>query len=386
MLIPLQPKIGYGFSTMKPMDVAGYDYNQIGIYHNYHFNTENYTWPQPLVKNSVLIDGFSPNLNKKLHAGHLKNLTVAAAVSNISGNGNAVAMLGASLGVNEGAYDELMGWYKKAKYNPKIYLDTELPFTTASLTDGEGEYAGCKMYNGVVVVKSNGKPTYAAHDLSFAENIKPTHYLTGAEQLEHFVSLGFGDKHQPIGLLLGSDGKKMKSTVKKEGDEANMLSASELFDTVVDSLKETPHPDLLAWNILAWNFNSSSKNKNTKFNLNNWINPASPGMYISYTYAKIKTALAKAQLVGDQTQIKTNNLPLLSVTSYFNYYYNSSSLSLEPHHLAQYGFDLAKSLATVYQQEKIVGGDLGTIFTLECGVSKLAEVMSLLGMNLLTTV
>lgn len=212
---PLPPRIGVGFTSIDPLkDPQGYDHKPLRGFHNYHVTKKNWGWPEKLPETKPrVIDGFSPNLNKKLHGGHLKNLAVANALANILG-GKPVAMLGASLGIQEGALETYLDWCDLAGYQPTIYLDTHLPPPSINFTDGTGEYEGCKMFGDVVAIKSNGTPTYAYHDLAFAEDIGPDFYLTGNEQKPHFASLGLGDKHLALGLILGPDGKKMRAQSK----------------------------------------------------------------------------------------------------------------------------------------------------------------------------
>ena len=174
-------------------------------------------WPIKPIPSKIVFDGFSPNLNKELHIGHLKNLVIASAITNIT-SAIPVAMLGAAKGINDSAVEAYKNWCSLANYNPKIYFDIELPPTSKILVDGTNEYIGCKMFNDGVIYKSNGESTYAAHDLSFAELVSPDFYLTGQEQSTHFKSLGLGNKHIPMRLVLGKDGTKMKSTIKKDGD------------------------------------------------------------------------------------------------------------------------------------------------------------------------
>ena len=63
--------------------------------------------------------------------------------------------------------------------------------------------------------------------------------ITGSEQRGHFAALGLADKHLPIGLVLGPDGKKVKSS---GGDP---LLAAEAFDLVAEQLDPTPSPKQL---------------------------------------------------------------------------------------------------------------------------------------------
>ncbi len=98
---PLPKDQGVGFFSLEPVpDVEGYRYEQVGRYHNYYFTKENNDWPKSFDfnPNDYRIDGFSPNLNKTLHIGHLRNLALAVSLSRIT-EGEVVSLLGASLGI-----------------------------------------------------------------------------------------------------------------------------------------------------------------------------------------------------------------------------------------------------------------------------------------------
>ena len=72
----------------------------MGIHHNYHVTKQAWKYPTTVKPSEIVFDGFSPNLNKGLHVGHLKNLCIAAAITNIT-NAKPVAMLGAANGVKQ---------------------------------------------------------------------------------------------------------------------------------------------------------------------------------------------------------------------------------------------------------------------------------------------
>jgi arginyl-tRNA synthetase len=331
-----------------------------------------------------VLDGFSPNLNKELHVGHLKNLCIAAAIANIT-QAKPVAMLGAANGVMDGALAKYQNWCKLAGYMPAIHLDVELPSPTVPLTDGVGEYAGCKMMGDVVIYKSSGAATYAAHDLSFAETVKPDFYLTGEEQHPHFVSLGLGDKHLPMGLVLGSDAKKMRSTVKQAGETANGMTAEELISQIAAVIKPTENPMDLIWNVLAWQFNSAAVAKSTMLDVNGWCKITSPGIYITYTNAKVCKALTLAG-EADAGQMTLEDAQLCGYASYFQYHWQNAIESKEPCHIAQFALKLAKKLAEVYGRKSIQNGEPGFIFALQYATKILQKCMTLLGMRVLEKV
>lgn len=356
----------------------GYKAENVGRYWNYHFTTRNWQWPElPKQDQAYVIDGFSPNLNKELHIGHLRNLAVATSLSRIFPNAKMVAMLGAAVGAEPWALEQLDGWYQFVGYLPELHFDTLLP-DNVDTVDGEGEQAGCKVWQGpkgpIIVTRSDGRHTYAHHDLSFMKLVGPTHYITGAEQKGHFESLGVGHKHLPMGLVLGADGKKVSS---RNGDA---MTAKEALDLVASHLQSTPHPKELAWNVVAWNFLKTGRPKNVLFNPEEWTKIDSPGMYISYTFARLDSALGDL-IMGDPDQITDADVRLLGICSYLDYYIGRAVELMDSNPIANYALDLAMAITNVYHAEKIQGGRPGLQYVMRHAHTTLSECMDLLGMK-----
>jgi hypothetical protein len=214
---PLPDEYGVGFTSMSQLPEYSSKYREelTGRYWNYHFTKDCCEWPvKKELDKQYVIDGFSPNLNKALHVGHLRNLAIANSLSKLlRPNVKCVALFGASLGVYSWAEKEIQGWFDFLKYRPTIYYDVLMPLDLVPrFLQTEGESAGCEVWADnpkVIVTTSAGKHTYSFADIAFSKLAQPTHYLTGAEQKEHFESLGLGDKHLPMGLVMGSDGKKL---------------------------------------------------------------------------------------------------------------------------------------------------------------------------------
>lgn len=166
----------------------------------------------------------------------------------------------------------------------------------------------------------------------------------------------------------------------------NMLSATELFNKVLSCLHAgTVEPDKLAWNILAWQFNSSQVSGTTKCNPDEWAKPESPGLYITYTYAKLQKAL-KCAGFGDINKVEQAHADILGLANYYHYYFNSAQEKLQPCLIANFAMTLAKELSGVYATNKIIGGSDGLIFALNEAVEILGCAMKALGMYLLEKV
>ncbi len=393
---PMPDAIGVGFSCGSPMpeDLAkGYRLEQIGRYFNYHVTPERYDWPLTYDKPKwQCFDGFSPNLNKQLHVGHIRNLAIANSLSQLfkPNNSQFVALLGHSLGVLPEALDNLNRWFDLVGYHPEKFSDIEISERAKIKgTPGEGEQAGCEVYAGplgpVIIRRSDGRPTYAMHDLAFQRIIGPTYYLTGGEQAEHFKSLGLADKHLPMGLVLDPvTGKKMKSR------DGTALTAEDALKMVIDRLEKTYDPEGLAWNVLAWNFLHCGRKTDVKFNIDEWTKPESQGLYVTYTFARIGGAIIlgamKKNWKPEVGKFSDEDAKLMGYASYMSYYKQRAIEQLDPSPLANFASDLAKKLGSTYHERRIADGDPSLQYAVNYAYHALGDTIVLLGMTPLTDV
>lgn len=365
---PMPLKFGVGFVAESPLPeeaARGYRYEQSGWYHNYHYTPQNWRWPttpDDAHTGVRVIDGFSPNLNKQLHVGHLRNLAVAASLERIlSGKAQFVALLGASQGVRSVALANWELWTGFVGYWPDVYYDVLQPLDVVETRplDGEAE-TQARVWDGpegpVMVVRSDGRPLYAYYDLCFAKTVGPTHYITGEEQRGHFKSLGMGEKHLPMGLVLGADGTKLKS---RTGDA---MTADEAISRISDELAARGTTPLgtvrqVAWNILAWNFLHAARGTNLKFEVEKWVRTDAPGMYITYTLARLWSALDEVMEWDSWwTELSPEDVRLLGIAGQYVYYHQKAVELLDPCPLANFTLDLAKALTQAYEREPIRDG------------------------------
>lgn len=396
MIRPIPEGHGVGFFSMEKLPQYADKYREVntGRYWNYHFTPECHDWPESTIaQKPMILDGFSPNLNKKLHVGHLRNLAIACSLCRIVPECKPVSIFGASQGVISPALAGLAKWTDFLDYHPAAHYDVLMPrdvLQDREATEEDEKHfpkdrspVGCRVWDGpngpVIVVRSDGRPTYAYYDLVFAQTVAPTHYLTGAEQEDHFCSLGLGDRHLGMGLVMGMDGKKMKS---RTGDAP---SAEEILEEIKGRLKETEcDRDQLAWNILAWNFLHTGREKNIRYDPKGWTDPDAPGMYISYTYARMESALDHADsaviFYPNAKEIMDDDLDLIGFANYEPYFRNRSISLMDPAPLANYAHQLSRKLGLAYHREKIKGGRLAFQCSIGYAVRQLRQIMLMLSM------
>lgn len=388
---PIPEQYGVGFTSYerKPEYADTYHEVQEGRYWNYFFTANNFNFPKIEYKQTtpITIDGFSPNLNKSLHVGHLRQVALACSLTRILYHHTPcriVSLLGASQGVLSTAVAEYDNWCKFLNYKPELFYDVLQPIDYVECRPAEkkdNEHfdkppTNCKIFDGpkgpVIVVRSDGRPTYGFYDLAFAKNVNPTHYITGDEQAGHWAGLGFSSKHLPMGLVLGKDGKKMKS---RTGDSP---SAKDIINQIVERLDKTPDPDKLAWNVVAWNFLHTARAHTVRFDPENWTEPDQPGLYITYTYARLISALGSIE--GNPIDLIDFDVELLGISSYYAYYEEKAVSGMDSAPLANFAQSLAKKLNVAYHKEKIQGGRQGFQYAVSKTTAVLKHVMVLLGM------
>ena len=236
------------------------------------------------------VDGFSPNLNKNLHVGHLSNLIIANSLQKLGIGENFVAILGDTLEGSVSKNDAFLS-YKNHCNNfgykiDNIFYASDMELKDDILVDGEGDYLGSKIFDlgdeKIVGIKSSGKTSYFYQDVALAQNLNAsTLYLTGLEQENHFKSLKKiydNIHHLCLGLVL-LDGKKMSSS------EGNVIYLSYFIESLMNQFDNNIK---LVYNILAGQILKSAPNTSKSIDTKLISNPKlSLGLYISYTMAHI---------------------------------------------------------------------------------------------------
>lgn len=403
----LPDNFGVGFCSSEELPesvVAGYRLEKVGRFFNYHVTTDGYYWPyikEDVAIQNFVVDGFSPNLNKKFHVGHLRNLLIAASLQHVLrqwycmplGDDQTkhtvrfVAMLGASMGVTSAGLADWQRWCDKVRYTPEVFYDIALPNDIVPTFKPPAGCKGIEVWKGpigeVTVKRTDGKPLYSYHDLAFANLVGPTHYVTGAEQREHFLELGLGDRHLPMGLVMGTDGKKMKS---RTGDSVKI---DEILSMISDRVEPTEQREDVAWNIAVYNMLAPSRSTNLKFDPTKWTDPKSPGMYITYTFARLDSALTHDDDFDSLHEVEEPScFPETELDAKLHFWssYSSHAIektieSMDPSPLARYLYDLSTVLTSAYYTEQIKGGRPSFRFAMGRALSTMRNVMMLLSMK-----
>lgn len=313
------------------------------------------------------VDGFSPNLNKHLHIGHMSNFVLAKAFQSLEIGEEFISILGDTL---EGVVSKQDAFNMYETYCQvfglevsKILYASKMFYNGDKLEEGQGEYEGTKIFNTgeekVVGIKSDGSTSYFYQDMALAETLNaPTLYLTGHEQDGHFSNL---KKLNPNINHIGLGLVKLKKKVSSR--DGNVIFFADLLS---DCLKEFNNDWNLVYNVLAGFILKIEPTKDKYIDMNLLNNRKnSPGLYLSYTLARLTSAGVDA--VNNNT---FNNNEL-------QYKYMKAVYNLQPNILLAALMEHCKLINNLYATHRIEGNPENEVmFTnlkedLELGMKKL---------------
>ena len=257
----------------------------------------------------------------------------------------------------------------EAKSKDKI-LDDNGAFLSKELSDPP-----------ILLTKSDGSYLYLTTDLGtvyFREqngDFNKYLYVVDQRQSNHFIQLFKTVKyfelsesdftHISYGTVNGKDNKPLKTR------DGGVYKLEELLDDVkAELLKKNKNKMLveqLANSILTYSDLLPSRNQNYKFDIEKFVDiNGKTGIYLQYAQVRAKKIL-------DQSSISNNNInydnlnnderSLMFEISKLPYYFFNSLDRNEPHHLAEYGYNLCQIFNSFYTNNKIFSESVSELDT-----------------------
>ena len=252
---------------------------------------------------------------------------------------------------------------KKAKKENKI------------IEDGGAYISSEKSEPPILITKSDGSFLYLTTDLGtvlFRENKKEFNkyiYVVDNRQKNHFNQLfstvkffGISDKnflHVGFGTVNGPGNKPFKTR------DGGVYKLEDLFSDIQNRLEEfNSNPEVLEVltnTVITYSDLLSNRLQNYIFDIDKFTDiNGKTGIYIQYSQVRAKKILSGIKKNTSEIQITNLNddeRELCLSISKFMYFFNLSLKNNEPHHLAEYAFNLCQSFNTFYTRNKILSSE-----------------------------
>ena len=225
----------------------------------------------------------------------------------------------------------------------------------------------------VLILKSDGTYLYMTTDLATVidreKNIKPDgyFYIVDSRQSDHFKQLFSSVKyfnfsksnleHIGFGTINDSEGKPFKT---RQGDVYPLQS---LFDDIYEILKEKNtknNAQILSNSVLTFSDLVIDRQSNYKFDANKFTHTeGKTAIYIQYTQVRMNSVLNNVKQNEyienfENTDLVDSEVNLVLSILKFSEVFNRSKNLREPHHLAEYLFELCQKFNTFYKDVRII--------------------------------
>ena len=228
----------------------------------------------------------------------------------------------------------------------------------------------------ILITKSDGSYLYLTTDLATVLNrqeknkFDKTIYIVDKRQKLHFEQLfnsikffQFGDEeflHVEFGTVNDSKGNPFKT---RDGDTKKL---SELYHETLFKIKEINQDldedayKLLANTVLTYSDLITNRKTDYKFDLDKFTNiSGKTGIYVQYAFVRanklIENSNIDVQKINlDFSEIRGVDSSLIKCFLKFEYYYSQALVNNEPHHLADYLYELSNLFNSMYQDENIL--------------------------------
>ena len=228
----------------------------------------------------------------------------------------------------------------------------------------------------ILITKSDGSYLYLTTDLATVLNRKKendvdkTLYIVDKRQKLHFEQLfdsikyfEFGEEeftHVEFGTLNDMNGNPFKT---RDGDTKKL---TDLFEETLSKIQninkdlDEETNKLLTNTVLTFSDLITNRKTDYKFDLDKFTNiNGKTGIYIQYAFVRAKKLIQDSNIDVANTDVvfsdldETDHLLLRSFLK-FEYYFNQALNNNEPHHLADYLYELSNLFNSMYQNESIL--------------------------------
>ena len=243
------------------------------------------------------------------------------------------------------------------------------------ITEDSGAYvASLNTDPKILITKSDGSYLYLTTDLATVINRKSQNfdkvlYVVDKRQSLHFNQLfqcveyfGIDNadfQHIAFGTVNDSLGNPFKT---REGGTKKLI---DLFDETKDYIKDINKKlsdstvNILANTILTYSDLITNRKTDYKFDLEKFSNiSGKTGIYVQYALVRAKTLFHKSELKLKKefytTKLDEKDLSLIHSLMKFEIYFEQSLNNSEPHHLADYLYELSNLYNSLYQSDNIL--------------------------------
>ena len=224
-----------------------------------------------------------------------------------------------------------------------------------------------------ILVKSDGTFMYLTTDIATIVSREKDNqsdvyvYVTDQRQSFHFnqlfkmveyLSLSNADfKHVGFGTINDLEGKPLKT---REGDVFKLL---DLFDQIKKEVSKKNSDkkiiNTLAKSVMTYSDLATKRTSDYSFDIEKFVNiNGKSAIYLQYSQVRARKLLENKKITRKFTKFNDDERDLAKEIINFSFALERTMNTLEPHHLAEYGYTLCQKFNTFYKNNKVLSEDI----------------------------
>lgn len=244
------------------------------------------------------------------------------------------------------------------------------------VTDDGALIANDKQDPPAILVKSDGTFMYLTTDIATIVSREKDNksdlyiYVTDQRQSFHFnqlfkmvdyLSLSNADfKHVGFGTINDLEGKPLKT---REGDVFKLL---DLFDQIKKEVSKKNSDkkivNTLAKSVMTYSDLATKRTSDYSFDIEKFVNiNGKSAIYLQYSQVRARKLLENKKITRKFTKFNDDERNLAKEIINFNFSLERTLDTLEPHHLAEYGYSLCQKFNTFYKNNKVLSKDIDDV-------------------------
>ena len=250
---------------------------------------------------------------------------------------------------------------KKVKKDDGALISTQKVDPPILITKSDGSYLYLTTDLGTVLFREN-KSSFDKY-IYVVDSRQENHFKQLFKTVKHFGLSNSDFFHVGFGTINGSDNKPFKTR------DGGVYKLNLLFEDIKEKLKKYNSDDqvlnTLTNTVLTYSDLLPNRNQNYIFDVDKFTDiNGKTGIYIQYAQVRAKKLLDNSTMPGSYDknfEINSEERNLLLLITKFDYFFNLSLSSMEPHHLAEYLFSLSQAFNSFYTNNKIFSDEVDTV-------------------------
>ena len=252
-------------------------------------------------------------------------------------------------------YIEMLKKNKLVRYDQGALISNDNQDPPALITKSDGSYMYLTTDIGTII---NREEAFDCDKYIYVVDQRQKNHFEQLFKLVKYFKLSNSEfLHVGFGTVNDLNGKPLKT---RDGENYKLLDLySDIKNKLASINSEEKTVDLLAKSVLSYSDLVTKRTSNYIFDLEKFTNVSGKSaIFIQYSQVRAKKLIMQNRNNLKYKEVTNDERPLIIELLKYYHYFNVSLRSNEPHHIAEYAYELCQEFNRFYSKEKIISDKL----------------------------